>query len=217
VVGLLIQFTYLGGVFVAIAHGVSAGVAALIVGLQPVLTAALVGVLLGEQVSPRQWLGLVLGFIGVALVVWSKLALDAGHLAGIATAVAALFGITLGTLYQKRFGAAIDLRSGTVIQNGAAAAAMLIAASRFETLTVDWRGEFVFALLWLVLVLSVGATILLLYLLRRGAASRVASLFYLVPPVTAFIAYLLFNETLTSAAVAGMLLAMGGVALVNRG
>jgi drug/metabolite transporter (DMT)-like permease len=217
IVGLLIQFGYLGGVFFGLSRGVSAGLAALIVGLQPALTAALGGVFLGEKLQARQWLGLGLGLAGVALVVAAKIDFSALHLTGLSTVVGALAAITLGTLYQKRFCAAVDLRAATVIQNAAAALGMLMCAAFFEPMRVEWTAEFIFALLWLCLVLSVGATMLLLWLLRRGAAARVASLFYLVPPVTAFMAFLLFGETLGPPAIAGMILAVAGVALVNRG
>lgn len=216
VVGALLQGIYLGGVFISIAAGVSAGLAALIVGLQPLLTAALAGAMLGEHVSPRQWLGCALGLIGVALVVANKLSFDVHHVFGAASAAVALIGITLGTLYQKRFCSGMDLRSGTVIQNGVAAAIMLAGALLFEGLRITWSGTFAFALVWVVLVLSIGATLLLFILLRRGAAAPVTSLFYLVPPVTALMAFLLFGETLGPAALLGMGLAVLGVALVNR-
>jgi drug/metabolite transporter (DMT)-like permease len=216
-VGLLIQFLYLGGVFFGISRGVTAGVAALIVGIQPLLTGALAGTVLGERVRPQQWAGLALGLAGVVLVVWEKVDFAGSHLSGLVAVVLALLGITCGTLYQKRYCGGIDLRTATLLQNAAAGAAMLVAALLFEPIRVAWTGEFLFALLWLCLVLSVGATMLLLWLIRRGAASRVASLFYLIPPVTAFMAFLLFGETLGLTALAGMALAMAGVALVNRG
>jgi drug/metabolite transporter (DMT)-like permease len=217
VVGLLIQFLYLGGVFFGISRGVTAGVAALIVGIQPLLTAALVGALLGDRVNPRQWVGLTLGLAGVVCVVWEKVDFAGLQSTGLLAVVGALFGITFGTLYQKRYCGGIDLRGATVLQNASAGAAMLACTLLFEPMRVVWTGEFLFALLWLCLVLSVGATILLLWLIRRGAAARVASLFYLVPPVTAFMAFLLFGETLGLVALGGMVLTMAGVALVNRG
>jgi drug/metabolite transporter (DMT)-like permease len=217
VVGILLQGAYLGGVFYGIAHGVSAGVAALIAGLQPVLTAALVGVFLGERVAPWQWLGLVLGLAGVVLVLWSKLAFDPSQLFGLVTVTAALFGITLGTLYQKRFCGGFDLRTATVIQNATAGIVMLPLALSGEDLHVVWSAPFVFALAWLCLVLSVASTILFLYLLRHGAASRIASFFYLVPPVTALMAFLFFDETLGPVALVGIAVTAVGVALVNRG
>ena len=215
-VGLLVHGAYLGGVFFAISRGVPAGVAALIVGLQPLLTAVGAGPYLGEKVTRRQWLGLVIGLAGVALVVWTKLSLDVGHLTGLVGTGVALVGITVGTLYQKRHGAGMDLRTGAAIQFAAATGPMLLLAVVFETMVVAWTAEFVFALAWLVIVLSVGAMTLLLVMIRRGQASRVASLFYLVPPVTALIAFFLFGETLGPTALAGMLLAVVGVALVVR-
>jgi drug/metabolite transporter (DMT)-like permease len=217
VVGLLIQGTYLGGVYFAIAHGISAGLSALVVGLQPALTAALVGLALGERVTIRQWLGLALGILGTILVVWAKLDLAPGQFVGLVAATAALFGMTLGTLYQKRFCSGVDLMSATAVQNGTAAVPMLLLALLTETMRIEWQPAFILALLWLCLVLSVGATTLFLILLRRGAASRIASLFYLVPPVTAFMAFLLFGETMGPTALAGMVCAVLGVALVNRG
>ena len=215
-VGILIQATYLGGVFYAIAHGVSAGTAALIVGLQPLITASLVGLLLGEVVTARQWLGVVLGFVGLVLVLWGRVAVDLQHVAALTTVIAAPFGMSFGTLYQKRFCASVDLRSATVIQNATAGLLMLLLALASETMHVEWHLEFVLALFWLCLVLSVGATMLLLFLLRRGAASRIAGLFYLVPPVTALMAYLLFGETLGATALVGMAVTAIAVALVNR-
>jgi drug/metabolite transporter (DMT)-like permease len=217
IVGLLIQAIYLGGVYFAISRGMSVGLSVLIVGLQPVLTAVLAGLFLGEILSLRQWLGFVLGLAGIALVVWDKLSFDVGHLAALASNTAALFGMTVGTLYQKRFCARNDLRSATVIQNATAGLAVVILALCFETMHIAWRVEFVAALAWLCLVLSIGTMLLFFVLLRRGAASRIASLFYLVPPVAAFMAYLLFGETLGLAALAGMALTVAGVALVNRG
>jgi drug/metabolite transporter (DMT)-like permease len=216
-VGIFIQAIYLGGVFYGIAHGVSAGIAGLIAGLQPLITAALVGIVLGEVVTPRQWLGILLGLVGLVLVLWGRIALDLHHLASLAAVVAAPFGMTSGTLYQKRFCAAVDLRSATVIQNATAGLLMLVLALASESMHIEWRIEFVLALFWLCLVLSVGATMLLLFLLRRGAASRIGSLFYLVPPVTAFMAYLLFGETLGVTALVGMAVTALAVALVNRG
>jgi drug/metabolite transporter (DMT)-like permease len=217
IVGLLIQATYLGGVYYGIAHGMSAGLSALIVSLQPVLTAAVARPILGEIISPRQWVGVTLGFAGVVLVVWSKLVFDADHVVGFITTAVALFGMTAGTLYQKRFCSSVDLRSATVIQNAVAGLAVLCLALLLETMHIAWRIEFVAALSWLCLVLSIGTMMLFLFILRRGAAARIASLFYLVPPVTAFMAYLLFGETLAATALAGMAFTAAGVALVTRG
>ncbi|MGY0779267.1 DMT family transporter [Azospirillum argentinense] len=214
--GLLVHGVYLTGVFCAIAKGMPAGVTALIVGIQPLLTAALSGPLLGERVSGRQWVGFLMGLAGVGLVVGEKLHFDSTDALGIGLALAALLGITFGTLYQKRHGTAMDLRSGAAIQYAATAAVLAVLAPLFETMHIDWTGEFVFALLWLSFVLSVGAIFLLFLLIRRGAAARVASLFYLVPPVTAVIAWAMFGERLGLLALSGMALAVAGVALVNR-
>lgn len=215
VAGILVHGVYLGGVFKAISLGLPAGVSALVVGLQPLLTATLVGPLLGERVSARQWAGFALGLAGVVLVVWEKLALEPGYGAGLALSVVSLLAITVGTLYQKRFCSGMDLRTGTAIQYAATSALLLPLALGLETMEIRWTGEFVFALAWLSLVLSVGAIFLLFALIRRGAAARVASLFYLVPPVTALMAWAMFDERLGLPALAGMALAAIGVALVN--
>ncbi|MDZ7747598.1 MAG: DMT family transporter [Halofilum sp. (in: g-proteobacteria)] len=217
VAGLLLHGVYLGGVFAGIDAGVPAGITALIVGTQPVLTAFAVGPLLGERLRPHQWAGFALGFVGLVLVVGEQLALPAaGRAGGIAAIVLALLGITAGTLYQKRFCPALDLRSGAAIQYAAAALAMIPVALVFDDQPLQWTPEFVFALAWLSVVLSLGAISLLFLLIRRGAASRVASLFYLVPPTAAAYAWLLFGETLGPAALAGMATIVVGVALVNR-
>jgi len=216
VVGVLMHGTYLGGTFAAIGAGVSAGVAALIVGLQPLLTATVVGPLLGEHVSPRQWLGLVLGFGGVALVLWNKLGLAEAPLWGYGFSFLSLLGITVATLYQKRYCSTMDWRSGGVIQYAAATLAMLPPALLFETRVVHWTAEFALAIGWLVVMLSFGAITLLNWLIRRGAAAKIASLFYLVPPVVAVEAYLIFGEELHAFALVGMGLTALGVALVMR-
>lgn len=214
IAGVLMHALYLGGVFSAIHHGVSAGEMALIAGLQPVLTAAMAGLVLGERVSARQWAGFVLGFLGVMLVVYSRLAPGGAGGIGYLAAFLALAGITSGTIYQKRFCGHMDLRSGAVIQFTACALLMAVLATFTESMVVNWNGEFIFSLAWLVLVLSLGAISLLYLLIRHGEASRVASLFYLVPPVTALMAYALFGERLDAVAFAGMGMTVTGVALV---
>jgi drug/metabolite transporter (DMT)-like permease len=209
--GLLVHALYLGGVFVAIGMGLPAGVTALVVGMQPLLTATLAGRLLGETVLPRQWLGLALGFVGVALVVSGKLGADFG-----AAALAALCGITCGTLYQKRFAPHFDWRTGAVAQFLPSALVTGAIVCATDGWRVAWTGEFVFALGWLVLALSIGAISLLNWLIRHGSAVNVASLFYLTPPTTALLAWLLFGETLAGPALAGMALAVWGVYLARR-
>lgn len=217
--GLLVHAVYLGGVFAAIRHGVPSGLTALVAGLQPLLTAAVAAPLLGESVGRWQWAGLVLGFVGVGMVLSTRLtgiSFDGFGWDGMAFAVAALLGITFGTLYQKRFCTGMDLRTGTLIQYLAALAAMLPAALATETMRIDWSLPFVLALLWLVLVLSLGAISLLMTLIRLGEAAKVAGFFYLVPPVTALMAWGLFDEALTPLALLGMAATAVGVALVVK-
>jgi drug/metabolite transporter (DMT)-like permease len=213
--GVLVHAVYLGGVFVAIKHGLPAGVTALVVGMQPLLTALGAGWLLGEQVSGRQWGGLALGFVGVGLVVSGKFG-DVSLGPMLIPALVALLGITAGTLYQKRFCAQFDLRTGSVIQFVPTAILTAIAVALFEEFHIEWTPDFIFALGWLVLVLSLGAISLLNLLIRGGSAVNVASLFYLTPLSTALIAWLVFGEKLTLTAAVGMLLAVSGVYLVAR-
>ena len=215
VAGLLLHGIYLGGVFAAIDQGVEAGAAALIVGVQPLLVAAVAAPLLGETVGWRQWLGLLLGILGVGLVVAEKLEGGMGTAVGVLFATAALLGITVGTLYQKRFAQGVDIRIGNVFQFAAAGLATGLAALAFEARVIDWQPAFVTALLWSIIVLSFGAVSLLLWLIAQGAASRVSSLFFLVPPTTALMAWLLFDERLPPLAMVGMVVAVLGVALVN--
>jgi len=214
VAGLLVHAGYLGGVFGAIHLRISAGEMAIIAGLQPVLTAMLAGPFLGERISKRQWLGVVLGFLGVVLVMHERIAPGQAPVAGYLSALFALASITFGTLYQKRFCSHMDLRSGGAIQFAVSAVAMVLAAGLFETMRVTWSAEFIFALAWLVVVLSLGAISLLYLLIRHGEAARVTSMFYLIPPVTAIMAFVIFGERLSFLALAGMALTVLGVALV---
>jgi drug/metabolite transporter (DMT)-like permease len=213
VVGILLQATYLGGVWWAIAQGMPAGASALIVGLQPLLTAFFAGAV-DERASARQWLGLVLGFGGVALVLSDRLTLQGVGAAPLAVNVLALAAITAGTLYQKRFCAGVDLRTASSIQFGAAFLATLPLALLDGSMQVDFVAEFWFALAWSVLVLSLVAMVLLLTMIRRGRATEVVSLMYLTPPVTALLAWWLFGEALGLLAWLGVVVAMSGVALV---
>jgi drug/metabolite transporter (DMT)-like permease len=216
VAGLLVHATYLCGVLVAIQHGLPLGYVALITGLQPVLTAVLARGFLHERLNATQWLGMALGLAGVILVVGAKTAAGTLNVAAIAAACLALFGITLGTLYQKRFCSHMDLVTGGIVQYSATGAVLLALAFAFETRVVQWTGEFVFALFWLAIVLSLGAISLLYLMIRRGAASKVASLFFLTPSVTALFAWFIFAESLPALAIGGMALTAIGVALVMR-
>jgi len=216
VAGMLVHGGYLGGVFSAIYHGVPAGMVSLIVGLQPLLMAAAAGTFLGEQVTRRQWLGLAIGAVGVAFTVSDKTAWEAPSSTGVAAAVIGLLSITGGTLYQKRHGASAGLVAGSVIQFAASAVLLLPIALLTETMAVRWTGQFLFALGWLVIVLSLGAITLLYLLLRRGEAARVSSLFFATPPVTAVMAWLIFGERLGPPAWAGMALVAVGIWLAMR-
>jgi drug/metabolite transporter (DMT)-like permease len=213
--GALLQAGYLGGVFASLHHGMPAGVSALITGMQPVLTAVLGGWLLRERVTGRQWLGFALGFVAVLLVVGERIHVEGLGGLAVGLSIFALLSITLGTLWQKRHGAGVDLRTGAAIQF-MAAAVVLAPVALLERGTVRWSGEFAFALAWLVVVLSIGAIFLLLTLIKRGRATQVSSLFYLVPPTTALLAWPLFGETYSLAAAGGMALAMLAVWLVMK-
>lgn len=213
--GVLVHGIYLGGVFIAIAKGLPAGVTSLVVGMQPLLTAVGAGWLLRDKVLPRQWLGLALGFVGVALVVSGKLG-QGYPINALIPVLVALLGITLGTLYQKRLCPRFDLRTGAIAQFVPTAILTLGVVLATESFRVDWTPEFIFAMGWLVLVLSVGAISLLNILIRSGSAVNVATLFYLVPPSTALIAWLVFGETLSNGAIAGMALAVWGVYLARK-
>ena len=220
VAGILVQAGYLSGVWCAIKIGMPAGLAALIVGLQPILT-AFAAPLIGESVRRRQWVGLVFGLCGVALVVANKISLSGLSWHSVALCIFALFSITIGTLYQKRYCPAFDLRTGTIIQFAASFVVVLPFAMYFENLTpaldsVQWTANFIGALLWAVLALSIGAIFLLFALIRKSAATQVASLLYLTPPTTAVMAWVMFGEAFSIIGMAGMMLAVIGVALVVR-
>ena len=215
IAGLLLHGVYLGGVFIAISKGLPAGVTSLVVGVQPLLTAVGAGWLLNEIVLKRQWLGLVLGLAGVGLVVFGKVGSGFG-MSALWPAIAALVGITAGTLYQKRFCSPFDWRTGAIAQFLPTAVLTFVLASFTENFRIDWTGEFVFALSWLVLVLSIGAISLLNWLIRHSNAVNIASLFYLVPPCTAIVAWVLFDEAFTGLALIGMALTVCGVYLARK-
>ena len=218
VVGSLIHAGYLGGVWAAVKLGLGAGTIALLVGLQPVLTAVWMSTAArgsGAAVSSRQWLGLALGLGGLMLVVWHKLGGEI-TMANLSLAVFALLSITVGTLYQKRFVGPCDVRTASVVQLCAAFVVSLPLALLFETEAIDWHPQMIGALGWSVIALTLGGSSLLFLLIQRGAATEVTSLLYLVPPCTAVMAWLLFGETLGVPALVGMALTAIGVALVVR-
>jgi drug/metabolite transporter (DMT)-like permease len=214
VTGMLMQAGYLGGVWSAVKLGMGAGLTALLVGLQPVLTAYWVSSR-GGRVSARQWAGLALGFGGLALVVWDKLGVGEITVLNFALAVGALFSITVGTLYQKRFVAPCDVRSAHLVQM-CAAFVVTLPLALLTPEAMDWNAELITAMAWSVLVLTLGGSSLLYMLIQRGAATAVSSLMYLVPPCTALMAWLLFGEIITAATILGMGLAAMGVSFVVR-
>ena len=206
--GMLIHGVYLGGVFWALARGMPVGIAALIVGVQPLLTALAARLLLKDAILPMQWGGVGIGFVGLSMVLAPKLGMSgaAARLDPLSVlfCVTALCAITAGTIYQKVFAADAGLRTGGLFQYIGAGLLALLGVLAFEEGRVEWTAEFIFALVWLVVVLSLGAISLLMILIRYGAIARVAALFYLVPPVTALFAYLIFGETLTAVQIAGI-------------
>lgn len=215
VAGLLVHGFYLSGTSIAIAHSIPAGLSALIPGLQPILTSTLANRWLGERVRPLQWAGLLLGLGGVVLILHNRqMTGDAGW--GWFASGVSLVSITLGTLYQKRFCSGIDWRAGNLVQYLAVAVFFGAGAWLFETRVVNWTSEFVLSVVWLAVVLSIGSIGLLYWLIRRSAATSVASLFYLVPAVTALMAYLLFDERLDTVAIIGMVACAAAVFLVNK-
>lgn len=217
VAGALIQGGYLGGVFLSLSKGMPAGVSSLITALQPILAAVLSAWLLGERTNRRQWLGLALGIAGVALVVREKWVLEGVGVVATALSVLALLSISFGAIWQKRYCARVDLRTGAAIQFVAALLLLAPYSLFFETREVIWGPDLLLAIVWLVFALSLGAVFLLFWLIRHGAATKVASLMYLVPPCTALVAWPLFGETYTVFSAAGMALAMLGVWLVSKG
>jgi drug/metabolite transporter (DMT)-like permease len=218
VTGVLMHAGYLGGVWAAVKAGMGSGLSALIVGLQPVLTAIWLSAT-GGHVTRRQWAGLCLGFTGLALVVSRKFGQggpgDAVDWLNMSFAIGALLSITIGTLYQKRFVQPCDVRSANTAQL-AAAFVVTLPLALLETEAMRWNAELAGAMAWSVLGLTLGGSSLLYLLIQRGAAASVTSLMYLVPPTTALIAWVLFREPITLPTIAGIALTAVGVGLVVR-
>lgn len=218
VIGALMHGIYLGGVFFAIAHGMPAGVAALIVGLQPLMTAIAAALGLRESLSPRTLGALAVGLVGVGFVVGPRFTLDAGGITPMTTGavVVAVIAISCATVYQKRFASDTNLWVGGLLQYTGGLLIALPVAFLTEAMVVDWTPTFIVTLAWLVLVLSVGAVTLFMILIRAGAVSKLATLFYLVPATTALMGYLFFGENLLPLQIFGMVLASLAVALAGR-
>lgn len=221
VAGALIHGVYLGGVFQAIKWGMPAGLSAMIIGLQPLSMALMAGILLKERVSKRQWLGLIIGLLGLYLVLFerldltSELAFDGFPIWAVFAVIASLFGISVGAVYQKRFCSDMDLISGTWIQYFSALMLCTCIVLLFETGEVSWTGPFILTLAWQVLALSVGAILLLMTMIKQGAAASVGSYFYLVAPLVAIQAWFLFEETISFISIAGVVLISFGVAITS--
>ncbi len=214
---MLVHGIYLGGVFWAIDRGMPAGASALMVGLQPVLTALAAGWLLKERIGPRHWAGMAVGSVGLILILGPKLGLDGSGvtIATVSALVAAVLAMSLGTVYQKRFVPVTDHVTATVWQY-VGALIISLPLTLGESWQVEWSPQFIFAMAWLVLVLSIGAILLLMYLIRAGAVAEVASLFYLVPVATTIESYFLFGETLALIQIAGMGLVVAAILLIRR-
>ena len=215
IAGVLIQFGYLAGVWIAIRHGMPVGLTALIVGLQPILTAVFVS-LLAEKITRSQWQGLFLGLFGVFLVLYAQINIAGVNAQTIFFNITGLLSITVGTIYQKKYCAQFDLRTGSLIQFMTSLGLATIGAFLFETREVEWVLELIGALVWGIVGISIGAMSLLFILIRRGNATKVSSLMYLTPPTTAIMGWILFNEPLTILVGFGTLLTMLGVLIVNQ-
>jgi drug/metabolite transporter (DMT)-like permease len=215
-IGILVQTLYFGLAYIAMKLGVSAGLQALIVSLQPILVGILAPGLVHERVGLIQWLGLGLGILGAALVIMTRSAVDATSAVGILCSFGALFGMTAGTLYEKRFGVAQHPVTSNLVQYAVGFAAVLPLAWALENMQVSWTGEMIGALLYLVIGNSLVSVTLLLAMIRRGEASRVSALFFLIPPIAAVIAWLLIGEAMPPLAWLGMAFAAAGVAVANR-
>jgi drug/metabolite transporter (DMT)-like permease len=216
VIGILVQTIYFGLAYIAMKLGVSAGLQALIVSMQPILVGILAPGLVHERVGVVQWLGLGLGVLGAALVIATRSSVDATSAAGILCSFGALFGMTAGTLYERRFGVAQHPVTSNLIQYAVGFAAVLPLAWALEEMRVSWTGQMIGALLYLVIGNSLVSVTLLLAMIRRGEASRVSALFFLIPPTAAVIAWLLIGEAMPPLAWLGMALAAAGVAVANR-
>lgn len=217
VAGVLLQAVYLGGVFAGVNQGIGAGLSSLIVGIQPILTVLLAALWLNEKLNPAKLAGILMGFAGVCVVTAQWGHVDGSlSLSGIAFCIAALFGITLGTIYQKKFCHSLDLHINMITQYVASAVFLLPFALVWESYSINWTVKLSLVLVWLVLVLSIGAVFLLMWLIRVGEAGRVSTLFFLVPPVVAIEAWALFREPLTPGVIAGTFLCIGGVAIVSK-
>lgn len=216
IAGFLMQGVFSVGVFTAIYLGISPATSALIIALQPILVALGAAPILGEKIRLQQWSGLLLGLLGVFLVVSHKLTFSHTHIVGLAMSFLGLFGLTAGNLYQKRFCSQMNIFSGGMIQSITAGIAVSIGALLFESMQVTWTNQFVFALTWMSIVVSIGALSVLYLLIRHGEVSQVASLFYLVPVSTAIIAFFIYHEMIDLFGIIGICVTAFGIILVQK-
>jgi drug/metabolite transporter (DMT)-like permease len=216
VVGLLIQALYLNSTFIALSYGSPIGIASLILGLQPALTVLLVSFVPGGRVSKIQWIGILLGLLGLTFVLYDKLSFDEAKWWSIYILGFGVCCITIGTIYQRYFCSDMNLFTGNFIQTFIGVVGTGIAAFYFESMNVIWEVEFIFALLWMILVVSLGAHTLLLFMLRKNQVAKVTSLLYLTPPTATIMAFLMFDEFLSPLAIVGMVITVFGVSLVVR-
>lgn len=216
IIGALMQGAYLGGVFWAIWKGMPAAVAALIVALQPLATAFLSKPMLGEVITGRHWIGVILGILGVSLVVSPNLAFTEGvTFATLAATIVSMLAISIGSIFQKQWLSDTDMRTANAVQFFGATLFTAVFALTMENFEIVWNGAVIFALAWLIIVLSFGALSLLYLMIRKGAVSKVSGLFFLVPGLTAIIAWIMFGETLNLVQIAGMLICSSGVWLIT--
>jgi len=216
VAGLLTTATFSAGTFITIYLGVSPAISALIIALQPILVALGAGPILGEKITLRKYGGFLLGLIGVVLVVSHKVTFNHAHVVGVLSSVIALFGLTAGNLYQKRFCSEMNIFTGGVVQVLIAGIAMFVLGFIFESMHVQWTGQFIFALTWMTVVVSIGALSILYLLIRHQEANQVASIFYLVPVSATILSFLLFKDTIDLIAIIGIIITAFGVVLVNK-
>ena len=216
-VGLLMHALYLNCTFIALDYGVPISLAALIYGLQPILTLFIVSFLLHNHISSAQWAGVFLGFLGLIFVLYDKLGFDETKLVPVFILVFGLFCITIGTIYQRKFCSAMNLLTGNFIQVFVGGVVTGIAAFYFESMIVTWNISFIGALIWMVLIVSLGAHTLLLFMLQQNQVAKVSSLLYLTPPTASVMAYFMFDELLSALAIAGIGVTVIGVALIMHG
>ena len=217
VVGFFVQALQFSGLYFGLSHGVSAGVSALVVGMMPIFTAVGAVLFLSERVTAKQVAGLAVGLLGVVIVVSNKLSFERTDWVGYVAVLVALAGITIGTLYQKKFCVGIDLRTAGFVQLTVASVLAGLLANTLEGFAVVWTPMLVGASAWLSLVNSIGAVSVLFMMMRRGQASKIAGLFYLIPSVTAVMGFAVLGETLTAIQVVGFMVSAGGVYLTTRG